>query len=273
VSQAHTELVECGPVLQVIFTRDAKLNAISPEMTDALWTAARMLASQDDLRALVIKARGRYFTAGIDLADRPVRNKAEGQVLRRQYRQHHLLYDEFESIEKPIVLAAQGPCLGAGLEMACSCDFRIAAVGARFQLPELALGVIAGSGGTSRLTRLVGPHWAKWLAMASRSVDARQALMMGLVHEVLPQEGFEAAVDQLVREIVTLPGEALGLAKLTVDMCADSDRTTGRNVERLANTQLMMSTDFSDRIGSFLNTRKTPIGEGTRSAQPGPGSL
>ena len=190
-------------------------------MTDVLWTAARMLASQDDLRALVIKARGRYFTAGIDLADRPVRNKAEGQALRHQYRQHHLLYDEFELIEKPIVLAAQGPCLGAGLDMACSCDFRLASAGARFQLPELSLGVIAGSGGTSRLTRLVGPHWAKWLAMASRSVDAQQALMMGLVHEVLPQDGFEAAVDKIVSEIVMLPMEALGLAKLTVDMCAD----------------------------------------------------
>jgi enoyl-CoA hydratase len=239
-------------------------------MTDVLWTAARMLASQDDLRALVIKARGRYFTAGIDLADRPVRNKAEGQVLRHQYRQHHLLYDEFESIEKPIVLAAQGPCLGAGLDMACSCDFRLASAGARFQLPELSLGVIAGSGGTSRLTRLVGPHWAKWLAMASRSVDAQQALMMGLVHEVLPQDGFEAAVDKIVSEIVRLPSEALGLAKLTVDMCADSDRTTGRNIERIANTHLLMSGEHRARVSAFLRAKDHDTTQGTGSLQAGP---
>lgn len=271
MSTPHAELVESGPVLQVIFTRDAKLNAISPEMTDLLWTAARMLASQDDLRALVIKARGRYFSAGIDLADRPVRSQSEGQALRRQYRQHHLLYDELESIEKPVILAAQGPCLGAGLEMACSCDFRFAAAGARFQLPEVTLGVIAGSGGTSRLTRLVGPHWAKWLAMANRSVDAQRALMIGLVHEVLPQDGFELAVDQLVGEIVTLPAEALGMAKLAVDMCADSDRTTGRSVERLANSQLLASGDFTDRLGSFLG-RSNGTREGTGPARPGSGS-
>lgn len=135
--------------------------------------------------------------------------------------------------------------------MAGSCDFRFAAPEARFQLPEVTLGTIAGSGGTSRLTRLVGPHWAKWIAMANRPVDAERALMIGLVHEVLPAEGFHERVHDLVREIVALPMEALGVAKMAIDMSADVDPTTARRVERLANTSLTQSQEFKERLAGF----------------------
>ena len=76
--------------------------------------------------------------------------------------------------------------------------------------------------------------------MAGRSVDARQALTIGLVHEVFPAEGFREAVHERVREIVALPAEALGAAKLAVDLAAEVDRGTARHVERLANTSLVL---------------------------------
>jgi enoyl-CoA hydratase len=250
--KVHAERSERDSVVTVTFVRDEKLNAISPEMTEMLWAATRDLAERDDLRALVITARGRYFSAGIDLrAPTPATIAQDGRAFRRLYREHHRLYDEFEAIEKPIVLAAQGPCLGAGLEMACSCDFRLASEAATFQLPEVGLGTIAGSGGTSRLTRLVGPHWAKWLAMAGRKIDAERALAIGLVHEVLPVEGFADAVHELVKEIVALPPQALGAAKLAVDLCADADRATSRDIERLANTQLVFGAEFRERMAAF----------------------
>lgn len=251
-TDVQADISEADSIITVTFVREDKLNAISPEMTEVLWEATRAVAERDDLRAMVITATGRYFTAGIDLRAPSAGNTAKGgQEFRRLYRDHHRLYDELESIEKPIVLAAQGPCLGAGLEMACSCDFRFASEAAAFQLPEVSLGTIAGSGGTSRLVRLVGPHWAKWLAMANRRVDAERALTMGLVHEVLPVEGFHDAVHELVKEIVSLPAEALGMAKLTVDMCADVDRTTSRHIERIANTSLIFSDEFRELVKAF----------------------
>jgi enoyl-CoA hydratase/carnithine racemase len=251
-ADTHAELTEADGILTVTLTREEKLNAISPEITDALWEATRRLGERDDLRALVITARGRYFSAGIDLrAPMPATLARTGSQFRALYRRHHQLYDELEAIEKPVVLAAQGPCLGAGLEMACSCDFRFASEAARFQLPEVSLATIAGSGGTSRLTRLVGPHWAKWMAMANRSVDAERALMIGLVHEVLPVEGFHAAVHQTVKEIVALPREALGAAKLAIDMCEEVDRDTARHIERVMNTSLVYSDEFRERMAEF----------------------
>jgi enoyl-CoA hydratase/carnithine racemase len=243
----NARVEEADGILTVVFDRDAKLNAIDPGMTEVLWEAVRAVAERPDLRALVITAVGRYFSAGIDLrAPSPARTARDGLEFRALYRRHHLLYDEFEALPKPVVLAAQGPCLGAGLEMACSTDIRFAAPGVRFALPEVAIGTIAGSGGTSRLTRLVGPSWGKWIAMAGQSVDAEQALTIGLVQQILPADGFHEAVHERVREIVALPPQALGTAKLAVDLVADVDRATGRDIERLANTHLVFGEEFTE---------------------------
>jgi enoyl-CoA hydratase len=261
-------MTEHGAVLTVTLDRDAKLNAINHEMTAVLWQAVETAAVRDDIRALLITARGRYFTAGIDLnAPTPAGVARTGQEFRRLYRDHHRLYDEFEALEKPIVLAAQGPCLGAGLEMAGSCDFRLAAHGTYFQLPEVALGTIAGSGGISRITRLLGPHWAKWLAMANQRVYADQALAIGLVHRVLPADGFAQAVLAFCDQIAALPMQAIGATKRAIDMCADVDRATARDIERTMNGTLVTGAEFgaiseqlrSQRgLGTGLTQRESP---------------
>jgi enoyl-CoA hydratase len=253
--QSDVTLSEADGVVTVRLHRPAKRNAISPGMTAALTEAVTRLGEREDLRAMVISAAGDYFTAGIDLAYPPgfadgVRMKSD-IAYRRGYRRHHLLYDEIEAIEKPVVIAVQGVCLGAGVEMAVSCDFRLASAKARFALPEIELGVLPGSGGTSRLTRLVGPHWAKWLAMAGQSVSAEQALAIGLVHEVVPADEFDARVAEFTARLVALPAEALGLAKLVIDVNADVDRTSARHVERIANSPLNASDEFMTRTSRF----------------------
>lgn len=254
-------LTEHGAVLEVTLDRDAKLNAISPSMTDVLNQAVRTAAVRDEIRVLLINARGRYFTAGIDLnAPTPAGVARHGQEFRRLYRDHHRLYDELEAIEKPVVLAAQGPCLGAGLEMAGSCDFRLAAEGAYFQLPEVALGTVAGSGGVSRVNRLVGPHWTKWLAMANQPVDAHQALAIGLVHRVLPAEGFAAGVLAFCQELAALPAQAMGATKRAIDMCEDVDRATARDVERTINGALIAGAEFRELAEALRNRRSLGTG-------------
>jgi enoyl-CoA hydratase len=239
----HCSITENDGIITVTTHRPEKLNAISHEVTAAYWEAANALADRDDLRCMVITAEGKYFTAGLDLSapggNRPGNPATEhlhpGWNFRRNYRSHHLLYDEFEAIEKPIIMAVQGICLGAGVEMAASCDFRFCTPEAQFRVPEVQLGAIAGSGGTSRLTRLVGPHWGKWMAMAAMPVGAEQAKHIGLVHDVFPAESFLDDVYAFCRHLMTIQAEALGLAKLVVDMAADvQDRTVQRHIDRLA---------------------------------------
>jgi enoyl-CoA hydratase/carnithine racemase len=239
----HASIDEHDGIVTVTIDRQDKRNAISAQVTALLWEATNALADRDDLRCLVITGRGRYFTAGLDLSapggHRPgnpeTRHLHPGWNFRRNYRSHHLLYDELEAIEKPVILAAQGICLGAGVEMAASCDFRFCTPDAEFRLPEVELGAIAGSGGTSRLTRLIGPAWGKWMAMAGMAVGAEQARTIGLVHDVFPAATFLDEVYAFCRRLMALPAEALGLAKLAVDIHADvHDRTVQRHVDRLA---------------------------------------
>ncbi|ADP83560.1 enoyl-CoA hydratase/isomerase family protein [Pseudofrankia inefficax] len=259
-TEEHARLTEQDGILTLTIDRQRKRNLISPQITELLWQAATMLGDRDDLRCLVITGVGPYFTAGVDLSagvgNRPANPETEhlhpGWNFRRNYRSHHLLYDEFESIEKPIIVAVNGISLGAGVEMAVSCDFRFCTPEAEFGVPEVHMGMLAGSGGTSRLTRLVGPAWGKWMAMAGRRVGAEQAKQIGLVHDIFPAETFLDEVYAFCRDLTKIPPEVLGVAKLAVDMYADiSDRTAARNIDRLLVTGLMNSPEFLRRAGRF----------------------
>jgi enoyl-CoA hydratase/carnithine racemase len=232
-------------VITLTFTRDTKRNAVTHEMFGALADAVRDLGDDDAQRVLVITAEGRYFTSGFDFKNLRT-NVGEGtdgiirgSNMRRQYRgeAYHDLFDEMESIEKPIILAAQANCFGVGIEMGVSCDFRFAADTALFALPEVMnVATIPGSGGVSRLTRLIGPE---------------QARSIGLVHDVFPAATFAEQVQEFARKLCGMPREALGLAKVAIDTADTVDRRTARDVDRLAQTLLFMSDEFKDKVNAF----------------------
>ncbi len=230
-----------GAVLVYRLHREAKRNAINRAMFDALDAAARDFAEDPDLRVMLIESQGPYFSAGFEISDLKPGTEDEGPTeFRRRYRAaaRHDLYDFFEAIEKPIVVAHQGPCFGAGLEMSLSCDFRLASEAATYLLPEMNSGMIPGSGGTSRLVRTIGAHWARWLIMAGESLNATQALSAGLVHAVYPPEEFREKVEAFCQKLASHPPEVTGSAKLAIELARDLDRTQGRNVERLINSSL-----------------------------------
>ncbi|MDG2262074.1 MAG: enoyl-CoA hydratase/isomerase family protein, partial [Actinomycetota bacterium] len=217
----HALISEDSGVITVTLNRPNKLGAISPEVTQILWTAVDEFGSRPDLRVMVITGTGRYFSAGLDLklghGGRVPGPEALGRDYRRGYRSHHLLYDELEAIEKPVILAANGPCIGSGTEMAVSCDFRFCTPDSRWGLPEIrSMGAIPGSGGISRLTRLTGTHWTKWLAMAAQEISAEEARMIGLVHAIHPADELMARVRAFADELIAIDPESLALAKLTI---------------------------------------------------------
>ena len=238
-------------IITLTFTRDQKLNAVTDEMLDVIRQAVRDLGDWESNRALIITAQGRYFTAGKDIGEMGAQ-PASGVALRHNYRRLHELFDEMERLEKPVIIAAQGPCLGIGVEMASSCDFRFASEKAIFGLPEVAnLAVLPGSGGISRFTRLVGPHWARWVAVAGENVSAELALTMGFVHQVLPEEGFHETVQAWTRKLISFSAEAIGLGFIAIDAAVDSDRRTARHIDRMANTHLMHTQEHLDKIAKF----------------------
>lgn len=244
-------------VVVLSLNRPAKRNAMTVAMRQAIFDAVDDLRDRDDLRVLLIRANGSFFTAGIDIVEHqrlypPTRTM---QQFRRDYRRNiHRYFDEMEAVEKPVVMAVNGPCLGLGVEMAGAVDFRLASDQARFGLPEVDLGMIAGSGGTSRIVRLCGVGWAKWMGMAGEQMDAQTALAAGLVQAVWPAAEFDDRVWAFCSRLAAKPIDAVGVAKLAIDLCKDLDRAGGRSVERIANTPLVLR-DNSGRIADRLSTK------------------
>jgi enoyl-CoA hydratase len=251
--------LEHGGVITVRLNRPKKLNAITPSMIRELRQAVSDLDARTDLRVMHITAEGRYFSSGIDINEGlpSADDDTTSAGIRRRGRELRDLCDHLESVEKPVVLSAQGPCWGAGLELALSCDFRIASEVATFALPEVRLGLVASSGGTSRLTRLVGTGWARWLAITGQSVSAFDARMMGLVHEVHPADQLEQRVATFLTDLVSLPSEAIALAKITIGICADLGADRGRDVERLTSGLTAVSGEYQQRLREFQNRSRT----------------
>ena len=244
-------------ILCITFNRPHKYNALTFAMLAELGEVLDSFREDDNLRVLLLRANGPFYSAGLDVSEGLAPETESGIGFRNWYRREiHRLFDEIEAIEKPIVSAIQGPCLGGALEMALSCDFRLASESAKFGLPETNIGVLPGSGGMSRLTRLVGAAEAKWLVVGAQTIDAQRALRVGLVHEVYAADDFEQRYMDFARYLATLPREAIGAGKLAIDAIADVDRSTARNIERLVNTPLSQSEEHRGLVKAFLNRKK-----------------
>ena len=133
-----------------------------------------------------------------------------------------------------------------------SCDFRLAAKSARYGFPEGKFGVLPASNGVSRLTRLVGTHWARYIIMANLPVDADRALMIGLVHEVYADDGFDDEVMRFCRHLAEQNGEQMGAAKIAIEMARDVGLAQARNVERMANSALMLNPEYLAGITRYI---------------------
>jgi enoyl-CoA hydratase len=255
--EAHLLTEEIDGVLIATLNRPEKLNALSGETMALFEQALHRLRDTPELKVMLIRAAGRYFCAGADLrSGTPSAQPRTASGIRENHRiglhGMHRIYDEMEHIEKPIVCAIHAPCVGGGLEMALSCDFRLAAQSASFAFPEGLFGVLPASNGVSRLTRICGPHWARWLIMANKKADAERALTMGLVHDVMPDEGFDAAALDFCRHLTKNDGEQMGAAKVAIEMAAEVSRDTARHVERMANSALMLNPQYLATIEKYV---------------------
>jgi enoyl-CoA hydratase/carnithine racemase len=259
MSEPDILVEEIGAVLRVTFNRPEKLNALNKAIMQGLGDAVRLYAQRDDLRVFLITAKGRYFCAGANLggSDMPGPLNDGSAAMRHWYRSGvmgwgmHPLYDDIEALEKPFVVAHHAPCVGGGLELSLSCDFRLAANGATYSLPEAKLGSIPASGGVSRLTRLVGQQWAKWLIMGGQTINAERALSIGLVQEVYPDDTFEADVMAFCEKLASQPPEMMAMAKLTIDLTTDLTPGRGRMVERLGQSVLGTGAEAKEAMATW----------------------
>lgn len=252
---AEAALVEArteGPVCVLTLRRAAKLNALSTALEGALGDAL----GRDEVRragSVVLTGEGRAFSAGADVGE--LRERSPEAVL-AYYEATGGVYERFAALPQPTMSAIGGYCLGGGLELALATDFRIADETAVFGFPEVGLGILPSSGGTQRLTRLLGPARAKELILLGSRVDAPQALALGLVSEVVAAgEALDRAL-VLARGLAELPRLAASVAKQTIDTVPEGSHAVGILVERLAYATLAQTADARAASRAFEERRR-----------------
>lgn len=236
--------------------RPDNLNSWNLKMREELRDAIRACVDNDDLRVLIITGTGRAFSAGEDVRGMGDLSAVGPKGFRRRVRMIHNVFDEIEAMEIPVIAAINGVAAGGGLELALSCDFRIAADTARMGLPEGNVGLIPGSGGISRLVKLVGPAKAKKLVMTGEIVPAETALAYGLVEEVVPADTLMDRAVEFAEQLAAKAPLALGSAKIVINQCVNVDTETGRNFERIAQSVLKLTDDHKEGAQSFIEKRK-----------------
>jgi enoyl-CoA hydratase/carnithine racemase len=245
-------------ILIAALNRPEKLNVLSGQTMRLFEEALLRFRDSPGIKVMLVRATGRYFSAGADLRDRSdcpgYLDSATAIRENHRLRLHgmHRIYDEMEHIEKPIVAAIHAPCVGGGLELALSCDFRLAAKSAQFAFPEGRFGTLPASNGVSRLTRICGTHWARYLIMANKPADADRAFVMGLVHEVFPDESLDEAALAFCRHLAAQNAEQMGAAKIAIELARDVGLAQARHVERMANSALMLNPSYRERLEQYV---------------------
>jgi len=251
-------LVEAdGAILILTFNRPEKFNALSNAMMRTFSDAVDRLRDTPALKVMLIRSTGKYFSAGADLKEPGVDPRPEtGSGLREMHRRMpadmRRIWDEMEAIEKPFVVAHQGRCIGGSLEMSLSCDFRLASSEARYAFPEGRFGILPATNGVSRLTRIVGTAWARYLVMGNFEMDADEARLCGLVHKVFPAETFEEQVMAFCRHLAQQNGEQMGAAKIAIELAHDLGAHQAASVERLANSALMLDPNYLKGRAAYI---------------------
>ena len=248
----HTE--QRDTIFEIVLNRPEKRNAINFEMYDALDDAVRAAARAEGVRVVFVRGAGTLFSAGIDVSNFLGLATRYGESWRQKMRAITLdfqaVLNNLERLELPTVALIHGHCLGLALELALACDLRIAAAGARLALPETRLGMIPDVGGSTRLTRLVGPARAKEMIFTGRQIEASQAERWGLVNEVVAEAELLDRGSALAEEIARAAPLAVGMAKRVIDGAADLER--GLQLEGWAQSQLFQTEDFMEAIRAFM---------------------
>ena len=223
------------------------LNALSEELLRELAEAARELALDDGVKAVVVCGGEKAFAAGAD-----IEQFGSGDDARRIEGSFRAAFDAVAAIPRPVIAAIRGFALGGGLELALACDLRVASESARLGQPEVLLGIIPGAGGTQRLPRLVGPARAKELIWSGRQVRADEALTIGLVERVVPAGDVEDNAVEWAQSFANGAVVAMGLAKRVIDAGLDGPLATGLDLEADAFVEVFGTDDARVGVRSFL---------------------
>src|ERR1019366_2534769 len=227
-----------------------KLNAITPEMTTEIRSIVDDINADEDIRVLIPTRAGKAFCAGSDIKE------PDTYPTPWSFRDRPDYCDAIRSVRKPVVAAINGYAFGGGLEMAMSCDIRVAAAAATFAAPEITLGWIGGGGVCAFLTNSIGPSNAALMVYTADPIDAQQALSWGLVSEVVEPGLLLKRAQALAARIATRAPIAAQTAKLNLRAALSMTLEDSIQYERDLQTVCFATDDAKEGIAAFKQKRE-----------------
>ena len=184
-----------GGIADIFLNRPEKSNALNTALLEELLSVLKEIAASPGLRVVVLGGNGKSFCGGADVAEM---SQLKPSTAKKFITRIHLCCDAIRKLPVPVVARLHGAVIGAGLELAASCDLRVAAEGTRFAMPEVKLG-IPSVVEAALLPRLIGAGRAAWLVLTGEAIDARTALEWGLVEELAPDldQGIKVLLERL----------------------------------------------------------------------------
>ena len=251
----QTLLLDISDGIAVLtINRPDKLNALNDQVVSELHQAALALRADPGVRGVILTGAGpKAFVAGADIGDLAKQGVLDG---RQRALSGQGMLTAFERMGKPVLAAVNGFALGGGCELSMACHIRICSENARFGQPEVNLGITPGYGGTQRLPRIVGKGNALYMLLTAEHVNAQDALRMGLVSKVVPQDQLMAEAAKLMRTIVAKGPAALALTIEAVDRGLETTLEEGLRIEADAFGLVASTEDMKEGLTAFLEKRQ-----------------
>jgi len=237
----------------ITINRPDALNALNLDVLSDLEQAVAQAEKDVNVYVLIITGEGRSFVAGADIAQMKDLTADEGRAFGEF---GNKVFSKIESLTKPVIAAVNGFALGGGCELASACDIRIAGEKAKFGQPEVGLGITPGFGGTQRLPRIVGLSKAKELIFTAATIDAQEALRIGLVSQVVPGEELMDTALAMAGKIAQNAQVAVRQSKAAINRGMQCDVETGLAFEAQAFGLCFSTEDQKDAMTAFVNKEK-----------------
>ena len=235
----------------VKINRPKVLNALNSDVLKELAEAFQELDADEETRVIILTGEGqKAFVAGADISEMKDKNSIEAKKFAES---GHKAFNMIEKCSKPVIGAVNGFALGGGNELALACDMRFASDNAKFGQPEVGLGIIAGFGGTQRLSKIIGEAKAKEILFTAKNIGAKKAKKLGLVNEVVEQEDLMDKVFEVAEDIAGNAPQAVKMTKEAVNYSRGRSVEEGISFETQAFSYCFSTEDQKNGMDAFLN--------------------
>ncbi|MBX6377559.1 MAG: enoyl-CoA hydratase [Clostridia bacterium] len=249
-----------GRVARLFLNRPDKLNAINRQLGRDVKAAMAELDADPDVGAVVLSGRGRAFCAGGDLEELLSLDGVPAEAAREYMRALQGMVTAITRSSKPVIGAVNGYAFGAGFSLAMACDLILASDQARFSQAFVRVGAVPDLGSMFFLPRLIGPLKAKELIFTGRTLDAAEALGMGLLNAVVPHDALMARAMELAAQVASGPAPALRLAKAIINQIDAEDLERVLDREAYAQAFCFQSPDHKEGLAAFFEKRQPRFG-------------